>query len=79
MLPQCGLELLESGQTAYSSKAGSNRGGADRGWGAGGEGYEVEYFARKHGISVVQAEELIKEHGNNREKLDAAAGKLKRG
>ena len=51
----------------------------DRGRVAGGEGYEVEYFARKHGISVAQAEELIKEHGNSREKLDAAAGKLKRG
>jgi hypothetical protein len=43
----------------------------------GGEEYEVEYFARKHGISVAQAEELIREHGNSREKLDAAAGKLK--
>jgi hypothetical protein len=57
----------------------TNRGGADRGRVAGGEGYEVDYFARKHGISVAQAEELIKEHGNSREKLDAAAGKLKRG
>ena len=57
----------------------TNRGGADRGRVAGGEGYEVDYFARKHGISVAQAEELIREHGNSREKLDAAAGKLKRG
>ena len=56
----------------------ANRGGADRGRVAGEEGYEVDYFARKHGISVAQAEELIKEHGNSREKLDAAAGKLKR-
>ena len=51
----------------------ANRGGADRGRVAG------EYFARKHGISVSQAEALIKEHGNSREKLDAAAGELKRG
>jgi hypothetical protein len=57
----------------------TNRGGADRGRVSGGEGYEVGYFARKHGISVAQAEELIKEHGNSREKLDAAAGRLKRG
>jgi len=57
----------------------ANRGGADRGRVAGGEEYEVEYFARKHGISVAQAEELIREHGNSREKLDAAAGKLKAG
>jgi hypothetical protein len=57
----------------------ANRGGADRSRVAGGEGYEVDYFARKHGISIAQAGALIKEHGNNREKLDAAAGKLKRG
>jgi Protein of unknown function (DUF3606) len=57
----------------------ANRGGADRSRVAGGETYEVEYFAKKHGISVAQAEALIKEHGNSREKLDAAAGKLKRG
>jgi hypothetical protein len=55
----------------------TNRGGADRSRVAGGEEYEVEYFARKHGISVAQAEKLIREHGNSREKLDAAAGKLK--
>jgi hypothetical protein len=57
----------------------TNRNGADRGRVAGGEEYEVGYFARKHGISVSQAEELIKEHGNSREKLNVAAGKLKRG
>ena len=57
----------------------TKRGSADRGRVAGGEGYEVGYFARKHRISVAQAEELINEHGNSREKLDAAAGKLKRG
>ena len=57
----------------------ANRGGADRSRVAGGERYEVDYFARKHGITVVQAEELIKEHGNSCEKLDVAAGKLKRG
>ncbi|GEO18314.1 DUF3606 domain-containing protein [Microvirga aerophila] len=54
----------------------ANRGGADRSRVAAGEEYEVEHFARKHGISVAQAEELIKEHGNSREKLDAAAGAL---
>jgi Protein of unknown function (DUF3606) len=57
----------------------TNRSGADRSRVAGGEEYEVDYFARKHGISVAQAEELIKEHGNSREKLDSAAGELKRG
>ena len=57
----------------------ANRGGADRRRVAGGEVYEVGYFAKKQGISVAQAEALIKEHGNSREKLDAAAWKLKRG
>lgn len=51
-------------------------GGQDRGRVAGGEGYEVEYFARKHGISAEQARTLIKQHGNDRAKLDAAARAL---
>jgi len=57
----------------------ANRGGADRGRVASGEEYEVESFARKHGISVAQAEALIKELGNSRGKLDAVAGKLRQG
>ncbi|WP_201842105.1 DUF3606 domain-containing protein [Microvirga zambiensis] len=57
----------------------ANRGGADRSRVAGGERYEVDYFAKRHGITVAQAEALVKEHGNSREKLDAAAGKLKLG
>jgi Protein of unknown function (DUF3606) len=44
---------------------------------ASGEGYEVEYFARKHGITPEQARALIKEHGNGREVLDREAEKLK--
>ena len=55
----------------------SKRGGADRSKVAGGEGYEVAYFARKHGITKDQAEGLIKKIGNDREKLNAAAAKLK--
>jgi hypothetical protein len=38
----------------------SKRGGPDRRKVAGGEGYEVDYFARKHGITKEQAEGLIK-------------------
>ena len=56
----------------------SKRGGADRDRVAGGEGYEVDYFARKHGISPADAERLINRVGNNREKLDAEAERLKR-
>ncbi len=43
---------------------------------AGGQEYEVEYFARKHGISAEQARELIKQNGNNRDTLDREAAKL---
>jgi hypothetical protein len=54
----------------------TKRGAADRSRVAGGEAYEVSYFARRHGISTAQAEALIKEHGHDRAKLDAAAAKL---
>ena len=57
----------------------SNVGGADRRTVAGGEPYEVSYFASKHGITSEQARELIDRVGNNREELDAAAQKLKGG
>lgn len=55
----------------------SNRGAGDRSRVAGGEGYEVEYFAQKHGITPEQARHLIKDHGNDRETLDREAEKLK--
>lgn len=55
----------------------SKRGAADRRQVASGEGYEVNYFARKHGITKDQAQDLIKRVGNERDKLNAAAQKLK--
>ena len=40
------------------------RGARDReAWWAA-QAYEVEYFARKHGITTEQARQLIKEHGD---------------
>ena len=54
----------------------SNRGGRDRNRVAAGQGYELGYFARKHGISRDQARELISRVGNDRAKLNAAAEKL---
>jgi hypothetical protein len=54
----------------------SKRGKPDRSRVAGNEGYEVSYFARKHGISTEEARGLIKKIGNNREKLNNAAEKL---
>jgi hypothetical protein len=55
----------------------SKVGGQDRRTVAGDEAYEVEYFARKHGLSAQQARQLMDEHGNNRATLDAAAENLK--
>jgi hypothetical protein len=52
-------------------------GKADRRTVAKGEGYEVSYFARKHGITRERALKLIDKVGNNREKLNKAAEKLK--
>ena len=55
----------------------SNRGGRDRSRVAAGQGYELGYFARKHGISRDQAQKLIDRIGGDRDKLNAAAAKLK--
>jgi hypothetical protein len=54
----------------------SKRGAGDRARVAAGEGYEVNYFARKHGITKQQAEDLNKKWGNSRDKLNDAAAKL---
>jgi hypothetical protein len=43
---------------------------------AGGQGYEVNYFATKHGITRAQARDLISRIGNDRQKLNAAAERL---
>lgn len=50
----------------------------DRSRVSGSEGYEVRYFAEKHGLTMEQALDLITKHGNHREALDAAAEKLKK-
>ncbi|MDB5550809.1 MAG: hypothetical protein JWL86_793 [Rhizobium sp.] len=50
----------------------------DRNKVAANEGYEVKYFAQKTGITAEQARNLIAKIGNNREKLNAAASKLKK-
>jgi hypothetical protein len=55
----------------------TNRGSRDRDRVSGSEPYEVEHFARKHGITPDQVRDLIREVGNDRAKLDAAAAKLK--
>ena len=55
----------------------SNRGGRDRNRVAGGQGYELGYFARKHGLSRDQARSLVERVGNDRAKLNAAAERIK--
>ena len=54
----------------------TKRGGPDRKHVDHHVGYEVDDLAKKHGISNDQASRLIRQIGNNREKLDAAAEKL---
>jgi hypothetical protein len=55
------------------------RGKPDRTTVAGGEGYELRYFARKHGLTTAQAIDLIRRIGNDRARLNEAAVKLRRG
>lgn len=54
-----------------------SRGKADRAKVAKGQSYEVSYFARKHGITAAETRALIDKVGNDREKLNKAAEKLK--
>jgi hypothetical protein len=54
------------------------RGAADRRTVSKSEGYELRYFARKHGITAEQARNLIDRVGDNREKLNQAAERLKK-
>ena len=56
----------------------SKQGGPDRKHVDGRGGYEVGELAAKHGISNDQASRLIRQHGADRAKLDAEAGKLKK-
>jgi hypothetical protein len=56
----------------------SKRGMQDRNRISGSQGYEVDYLAKKHSISKAVAEQLIKQHGNNRAVLDQEGEKLKR-
>lgn len=72
MLEFCAFSYVEVEMADNKSK----RGPADRRQVAGGEGYEVQYFARKHDITTDQARKLINKVGNNRDKLNRAAEKL---
>jgi uncharacterized protein DUF3606 len=60
-----------------TSRAGQRSISRDRSRIAGGQGYELGYFARKHKISREEARSLIQRIGNDRVKLNAAAERLK--
>jgi Protein of unknown function (DUF3606) len=51
---------------------------ADRRRIASGQPYEVNYFARKHGLTAAEAREIIKQARGNREKANQLAEKKKR-
>lgn len=53
----------------------SKRGAQDRAKISTTEQYEVDYFAKKHGLTEAEAVKIIKAAGGSREKADAAAAK----
>jgi len=52
--------------------------GSDRQRVAAGQAYELHYFMRKHGLTMAQARDIIKEAGNSREKANALAEERKK-
>lgn len=53
-------------------------GGQDRARVAGGEDYEVQAFASRHGMTPSEVREMIERIGNDRDALEREAAKLKR-
>ncbi len=56
----------------------SIQGEQDRRQSLGDQGYELRYFARKHGLTTAQAMDLIRRIGSDRAKLNEAAVRLRR-
>ena len=54
-----------------------NRGQPDRSKVSGSGGYELDYLARKYGLTREQARELVQRVGNDRKKLDEAAQRMR--
>jgi len=50
---------------------------SDRSRVAASDPSEVKYFANKHGLTSDQVLDLIKEHGNDRNTLEAAVARMK--
>jgi Protein of unknown function (DUF3606) len=53
-------------------------GGADRARVAGGEDYEVQAFAQRHGMTPQEVRDMIERIGNDRDALEREAVKLRR-
>jgi hypothetical protein len=53
-------------------------GGQDRARVAGDEDYEVQSFARRHGMTPTEVREMIDRIGNDRDALEREAAKLRR-
>jgi hypothetical protein len=53
-----------------------NVGGQDRSRVASDQDYEVRHFAEANNISIEQAEQLITQHGNSRDKLEEAVRQM---
>jgi len=55
----------------------TQRGAPDRNRVLGTENYEVEHFAKHHGLTHQQAYDLIATYGNSRKELVAAVSRMK--
>ena len=53
-------------------------GGADRARVSAAEDYEVEAFARRHGMTPDEVREMVARIGNDRDALEREAAKLRR-
>jgi hypothetical protein len=53
-------------------------GGADRAQVAAREDYEVQAFARRHGMTPDEVRDMIERIGNDRDALEREAAKLRR-
>lgn len=68
--------IIRAGRTNLVKENSFVRGLEDRGI-AGTQHYEVGQFARKHRLSTEQVYELVRQHGNDRQKLEQAVASLK--
>lgn len=75
--------IKESWRLAFADKEAAmpddpnKRENRDRSRAAGGEEHEVRHFAEQNSISVNQARELIRKHGNDREALEREARRMR--